>query len=114
MVVHHKQRGLLGRRVDDRWGVCGDHETPVQFWQLLLDDDCGTLIAGYVCVPTTELVVLDLESPPVIEEVTEEMDPVDLAVDLELIPDDLLSLDGESPPIIGDLPSSRYYSLRRA
>ena len=38
----------------------------------------------------------------------------DLAVDLELIPDDLLSLDGESPPIIGDLPSSSYYSLRRA
>ena len=104
--------------MSDRWGVCGDHETPVQFWQLLLDDVYGILIGGYVCVPTRELVGLDFESPgespPIIEEVTEENGPVDLAVDLELIPDDLLSLDGESPPIIGDLPSSSYYSLRRA
>jgi hypothetical protein len=88
MVVQDKQRGLLGRRVDDRWGVCGDHETPVQFWQLLPDHDYGILIAGYVCVPTTELVVIDFEGPgeslPIIEEVTEEIGPMDL----ELIPED--------------------------
>ncbi len=100
--------------MDDRWGVCGQYETPVAFWQMLKDDYLPVKVSGYVCVPTTELVALDLESPPIIEEVTEEIGPVDLAVDLELIPDDLLSLDGESPPIIGDLPSSRYYSLRRA